>query len=147
MVLLPIWRPTGESGALKAGTGPECQVLLFLISDAGWEKEAQISLPLSLRWGEGPNFQEHRTRLWHCLLYLPWTSLFPFSQGSPAGKILKFHGSLPPYFAITISCHLRSSSKFFYFSLPFIQTIISRDENKYLLDQGSIFSRRVIRYL
>lgn len=50
-VLLPTWRPTRDSGALKAGTGPECQVLPFLISDAGWEKEAQISLSLKSEMG------------------------------------------------------------------------------------------------
>lgn len=52
-VRLPPWRPTRDSGALKTATGPECQVLLFLISgDADEEKEAHISWSLSLRWGE-----------------------------------------------------------------------------------------------
>lgn len=44
MVLLPTWRPPRDSGALEAAAvweaavGLECQVFLFLISDAGWEK-------------------------------------------------------------------------------------------------------------
>lgn len=99
-VLLPPWGPTRDSGALKAATGPECQVLLFFISDAVWEKEAQSSLSLSLRWGKTHRFQVHRARLWHCPLYLSW-ACFHLSRSAGWKKSIKFPASLPPYFAIT----------------------------------------------
>lgn len=116
--LLPPWRPARDSGALKAGTGPECQVLLFLINDADWKKEAQISFSLSLRWGEGPNFQGHRTRLWHYLVS-PVDQPVSTFPGQPAGKFLTCHASLPPYFPIIISCHgeVLSNSLIFPYSL------------------------------